>query len=158
MGLASSKMVTLNLDDRLLSAYIFYGSILMLKTWAMSFLTARHRLKNKALPSPEDYGRKNKDKPVIQHPDVERVRRAHLNDLENIPIFMIVTLLYMFSNMPPVWGIWGLRIFTTGRIMHTIAYLNAFPLSRAAGFGIGAFSTAVLGGSVLYSAVKAGVF
>ncbi len=71
---------------------------------------------------------------------------------------MIVTLLYMFSNMPPVWGIWGLRIFTTGRIMHTIAYLNAFPLSRAAGFGIGAFSTAVLGGSVLYSAVKAGVF
>ncbi len=47
MGLASSKMVTLNLDDRLLSAYIFYGSILMLKTWAMSFLTARHRLKNK---------------------------------------------------------------------------------------------------------------
>lgn len=42
-----SKMVTLNLDDRLLAAYIFYGSILMLKMWAMSFLTARHRIKNK---------------------------------------------------------------------------------------------------------------
>ena len=40
-------MVTLTVDDRLLAAYVFYGSILMLKTSLMSFLTARHRIKNK---------------------------------------------------------------------------------------------------------------
>ncbi|XP_020631106.1 microsomal glutathione S-transferase 1-like [Orbicella faveolata] len=98
-------MVTLTLDDRLLAAYLFYGSILMLKTWVMSLLTSRHRIMNKALPSPEDYGGKDKDKPVVQNADVERVRRAHLNDLENIPIFMIVALLYMFSDRPTLWGI-----------------------------------------------------
>ena len=39
-------MVKLTVDDHLLAAYLFYGSILMLKTWAMSFFTARHRIKN----------------------------------------------------------------------------------------------------------------
>ena len=42
-----AEMVTLTVDDRLLAAYVFYGSILMLKTSLMSFLTARHRIKNK---------------------------------------------------------------------------------------------------------------
>ena len=40
-------MVPLSVDDRFLSAYLFYGSLLMLKTWVMSFLTARHRIQNK---------------------------------------------------------------------------------------------------------------
>ena len=40
-------MVTLTLNDRLLAAYIFYGSILMLKTFLMSILTERQRYKNK---------------------------------------------------------------------------------------------------------------
>ena len=85
--------------------------------------------------------------------------RAHLNDLENIPIFMIVALLYMFSGRPVIWGIWCLRIFTAARILHTIAYLNAISMLRALGFGVGAFCTAGLAGNVLYeSIVKAGVF
>ena len=43
-------MVKITLDDRLLAAYLFYGSILMLKTWVMSLLTSRHRLVNKVRP------------------------------------------------------------------------------------------------------------
>ena len=43
-------MVALNGDDRLLAAYIFYGSILVLKTLLMSPLTARQRIKNKVRP------------------------------------------------------------------------------------------------------------
>ena len=42
-----TKMVMLKLDDDLLSAFIFYGCLLGMKTAIMSFLTARHRLKNK---------------------------------------------------------------------------------------------------------------
>ena len=84
--------------------------------------------------------------------------RAHLNDLENIPIFLIVALLYMFSGRPALCGIWCLRIFTTARIMHTIAYLNAISMIRALAFLVAALCTVVLGGNVLYSAVEAGVF
>ncbi|XP_078384049.1 microsomal glutathione S-transferase 1-like [Oculina patagonica] len=151
-------MVTLTIDDRLLSAYIFYGGILLLKTWAMSFFTARHRIKNKALPAPEDYGGKGKDKPVPHNDDVERVRRAHLNDLENIPIFLIVALLYSFTNLPAMRAIWCMRIFTAARILHTICYLNAISLPRGMGFMVGAACNAFMIGNVLYVAVKAGVF
>ncbi|XP_027041694.1 microsomal glutathione S-transferase 1-like isoform X3 [Pocillopora damicornis] len=150
-------MITLKMDDRFLAAYLFYGAMVMLKTWVMSFLTSRHRIGNKALPSPEDYGKDN-TKPVPVNPDVERVRRAHLNDLENIPIFMIVALLYGLSGEPVARGIWCLRIFTGARFLHTIAYLNGISVPRALGFLSGSVCTAVLGFSVLYSAVKTGVF
>jgi len=151
-------MATLTLDSRLLAAYVFYGSILLLKTFMMSFITAVHRIKNKALPSPEDYGGKYKDKPVPKNEDVERVRRAHQNDLENIPIFLIIALLYMLSNLSIVRGIWCLRIFTAARVLHTVAYLNKISLPRAMCFLIGAICTGILGVSVLYSAIHTGVF
>ncbi len=41
-----SKMTV---DDELLSAFVFYGALLVLKMLAMSPLTARHRIKNKAM-------------------------------------------------------------------------------------------------------------
>nr|XP_058944721.1 microsomal glutathione S-transferase 1-like [Pocillopora verrucosa] len=142
-------MVTLSVDDHFLSAYLFYGAILMLKTWVMSFVTARHRIANKAFPSPEDYRRR----PVPINADVERVRRAHLNDLENIPIFMITAWLYMFSGMPVSWGIWCLRVFTAARVFHTIVYLNAFSYPRAVSFAVGACCTAFMAICVLYSVI-----
>lgn len=81
-----------------------------------------------------------------------------MNDLENIPIFMIVALLYGLSGEPVARGIWCLRIFTGARFLHTIAYLNGISAPRALGFLSGSVCTAVLGFSVLYSAVKTGVF
>lgn len=43
-------MGTITLDDRLLAAYLFYGSILLMKAWVMSLWTSRHRLVNKVRP------------------------------------------------------------------------------------------------------------
>ncbi|XP_068737464.1 microsomal glutathione S-transferase 1-like [Montipora capricornis] len=151
-------MVTLTVDERLFAAYIFYGGILVLKTFFMSFLTGRQRMKNHVPPSPEDYGEKNKGKPIPTCEDVDRVRRAHQNDLENIPIFLIIALLYTLLNLPPVRGIWCLRIFTAARILHTVAYLNAIHAPRGIGFICGSICLGILVVSVLYSAVIAGVF
>ena len=36
-----------------------------------------------------------------QNADVERVRRAHQNDLENIPIFLILALFYVTTDPDP---------------------------------------------------------
>lgn len=157
-------MVTFSLDDRLLAAYLFYGAILLLKMLLMSFITAFHRIKNKAFPSPEDYrvkkdGDKDKSKEVIirKNDDVERVRRAHLNDLENIPIFLIIALMFMLANLSPTRGIWCLRIFTAARILHTIVYLNAILIPRVLCFVTGSVCIVVLGISVLLSVARAGV-
>jgi len=84
--------------------------------------------------------------------------RAHLNDLESIPVFLIVALLYSFSGLPAIRAIWCLRIFTAARILHTISYLNAITLPRAISFLVGAGCTVFLAGNVLYAAFKTGAF
>lgn len=48
--------------------------------------------------------------------------RAHLNDLENIPIFLITGLLFVTSNPPEMIANNLFRIYTFVRIMYTIVY------------------------------------
>ena len=56
--------------------------------------------------------------------DVERVRRAHQNDLENIPLFMLVTHFYLTTNPSTVVATNLIRGFTALRFLHTFVYLN----------------------------------
>lgn len=52
--------------------------------------------------------------------DVERVRRAHLNDLENIPAFLIAGLFFVCSEPQVDLALWLFRIAALARILHTI--------------------------------------
>ena len=56
--------------------------------------------------------------------DVERVRRAHQNDLENIPLFMLATHFYLTTNPSTVVATNLIRAFTCLRFAHTFVYLN----------------------------------
>ena len=60
--------------------------------------------------------------------------RAHLNDLENILPFLICALLFVITDPDIVIAKWFFRIFTAGRILHTLGYLNAIHGLRGAGF------------------------
>jgi len=55
------------------------------------------------------------------------VGRNHLNDLENIPSFLFLGLLYVLINPTPSAALWHFRIFFAARLMHTIAYQAALP-------------------------------
>ena len=67
------------------------------------------------------------------HPDIERVRRAHLNDLENIPVFIALAAVYMCVVKPDPWTAKSMFYgFTASRIIHTVLYLNEFPGSARA--------------------------
>jgi len=48
--------------------------------------------------------------------------RAHLNDLENIPPFMIIALAYLFTN--PSYNVASklFFVFTASRFLHTFVY------------------------------------
>ena len=59
----------------------------------------------------------------FQDSDVERVRRAHLNDMENIYLYFIVAGLYMFTNPTKFAATTCFKIFTGARYVHTVAYL-----------------------------------
>ena len=58
---------------------------------------------------------------------MERVRRAHLNDMENILPFLILGFLYMFTNPAYSTALLVYRLFAGARIAHTISYVFVIP-------------------------------
>ncbi|XP_054844475.1 microsomal glutathione S-transferase 1 [Eublepharis macularius] len=119
------------IDLEVVVVYIKYIIILMIKMMLMSVVTAYYRMKNKAFSNPEDaasYGKGEQAKKYLRtDPDVERVRRIHLNDLENIIPFAIVGFLYSLSGVPYSTAVLHYRLFLGSRIFHTIAYLVPLP-------------------------------
>ncbi|XP_076760582.1 microsomal glutathione S-transferase 1 [Xylocopa sonorina] len=126
------------IEPELVKTFAFWGSVLALKLLVMAPLTARNRFKNKVFANPEDTATVKGSKVLYNDPDVERVRRAHLNDLENIPIWYIVTFMWLTTG-PSVWLASTLmKTFVTSRIVHTVSYA-IFPRQphRALSFIIG---------------------
>lgn len=74
-------------------------------------------------PTIEDAEKFSKDKKVKIDEDVERVRRAHLNDIENIPAFITVAFFYMLTQPDEILAINLIRIAAIARIVHTYAYV-----------------------------------
>jgi glutathione S-transferase len=71
---------------------------------------------------------KNKTAVVTTNdPDVERVRRNHLNDIENIVPFVLVGLFYVGTNPDRDVALWHFRIFFVSRLLHTLTYQLALP-------------------------------
>nr|AFO69977.1 GST-like protein [Strongylocentrotus droebachiensis] len=107
----------------------------------LSPLTGYFRHQGNVFSNPEDMGSlKEKDKkPIFDDPMVERVRRCHLNDLENIVPFIALGLLFaLTSGASTTTIVWHYRIFVVARLLHTIAYIGALPQpSRALSFFAG---------------------
>ncbi|CAM2097678.1 unnamed protein product [Caretta caretta] len=133
------------IDSEVFLAYATYTTIVLLKMMLMSVITAYFRMTRKAFSNPEDtatFGKgENAKKFLRTDPDVERVRRGHLNDLENIVPFIGIGLLYALSGPALSTALLHFRIFVGARIFHTIAYLTPLPqpcrgLSWAAGYAV----------------------
>ncbi|ELU05373.1 hypothetical protein CAPTEDRAFT_102772 [Capitella teleta] len=114
-------MSAFTLENPVFRDFAYHGTIVLLKMGAMSFLTAIKRFSTGAFASKEDYiGKKPKE--IVSSESVERVRRNHLNDLENIPLFLLVGLFYVATSPEPSQALLHFRIFTFSRIMHTLSY------------------------------------
>ena len=59
---------------------------------------------------------------TLSDPDIERVRRNHLNDIENIVPFAVIGFFYVAMNPNARTALWHFRVFFLSRIFHTIAY------------------------------------
>ncbi|XP_074024552.1 microsomal glutathione S-transferase 1 isoform X1 [Numenius arquata] len=127
------------IDNEVFRAYATYTTIVLLKMMLMSLVTAYFRITRKvrnweyclAFVNPEDvasFGKGETAKKYLRtDPDVERVRRGHLNDLENIVPFVGIGLLYALSGPELSTALLHFRIFTGARILHTFAYLIPLP-------------------------------
>ncbi|XP_062538983.1 microsomal glutathione S-transferase 1-like [Armigeres subalbatus] len=111
-----------NADQSVFRAYIFWSSVLVVKMLVMSFVTATHRFQKKAFVNQEDIAKTPDLKLKFDDPDVERVRRAHRNDLENILPYFVITFFYILTNPNPLVAIVLFRIVALARITHTLVY------------------------------------
>jgi len=93
-------------------------------------------------------GKEKKGFTTAPNENVERVRRAHLNDIENIVPFFCLGLLYIFTSpaLPTALLVFRnrLRIFAACRIAHSIVYLLVIPqparaLAFFGGMGVNLF-------------------
>ncbi|XP_008831575.1 microsomal glutathione S-transferase 1 [Nannospalax galili] len=130
------------MDHEVLMAFASYATIILCKMMLLSPATAFQRLTKKVFANPEDtagFGKGENAKKFLRTDDrVERVRRAHLNDLENIVPFLGIGLLYSLSGPDLSTALMHFRIFLGARIYHTIAYLTPLPQpNRALAFIIG---------------------
>lgn len=118
------------MDNEVLMAFTSYATIILAKMMFLSSATAFQRLTNKVFANPEDcagFGKGENAKKFLRTDEkVERVRRAHLNDLENIVPFLGIGLLYSLSGPDLSTALIHFRIFVGARIYHTIAYLTPF--------------------------------
>lgn len=124
-------MNKLSLNDPLFATYAIAASIIILKAVSMSWLTVWRMMQEKGgFRSPEDLRQTplnpNPHPTQLQPNDrVERIRRIQLNDLENLPYFLVAGFLYVLTEP----SLWAARILLYGyvvtRLLHFAAYLTA---------------------------------
>ncbi|XP_011214612.2 microsomal glutathione S-transferase 1 isoform X2 [Bactrocera dorsalis] len=127
----------LTLDNPVFCCFLFWASVLVIKMLLMSLLTALQRFRNKVFPNQEDLFFKDIEV-QFNDPHVERVRRAHRNDMENILPYFTMALLYICTNPNPTVACILFRVVAIARILHTLVYAF-YPVpqpSRIIAFGV----------------------
>ena len=121
-------MDLLNMDNPVFAAYAVASLLMALKIMGQGWMTVYRMMKSASgLVSPEDLqlGLINKNPNPVQlevNDYVDRSRRMHRNDLENIPAFWAVGLLFVAVN-PALWLAQSLMYgFVAARLAHFIAY------------------------------------
>ena len=121
-------MQTINFENPIFVTYAIASALLVLKVMGQGWMTVYRMLRsNSGLASPEDL----KAGPINRNPDpsqlevndyVDRSRRMHRNDLENIPAFWIAGLLFVLANPPLILAQFLIYGFVAARAAHFFAY------------------------------------
>jgi glutathione S-transferase len=124
-------MVSLSLQDPLLATYVIAATLMILKAVSMSWLTVLRMMQVKGgFRSPEDL----RKTPLNPEPDpsqlepnehVERIRRIQMNDLENLPFFLVAGFLYILTEPPLLLASVLLYGYVVSRLLHFAAYFTA---------------------------------
>jgi glutathione S-transferase len=153
-------MTELTLQDPLFSTYVIAATVMILKVLAMSWLTVvRMMTARRGFRSPEDLRKtalNPEPDPIQLEPDerVERIRRIHLNDLENVPFFLVAGLLFVLTAPPLLLAQWLLYGYVVSRFLHFAAYYSARSHdTRATLWTVGSLILIVITGWTLFAAI-----
>lgn len=124
-------MDRLGLQDPLIATYAVAASLMILKAVGMSWLTVYRMMTVKGgFRSPEDL----RKTPLNPEPDpkqlepneyVERIRRIQMNDLENLPFFLVAGFLFVLTEPSLLVAQVLLYGYVVSRLAHFAAYFTA---------------------------------
>ena len=105
--------------------YALTSAILVVILYSLGFLTAKRRAERKAVVNHEDVG-VNRGATVVEveHPDVQRIKRAHANLVENAVPFFVIGFLYCLTDPSMMWTRIFFFTFLAVRLFHAIFYLG----------------------------------
>jgi len=123
-------MDKLSLQDPLFATYAIAATLMILKAVGMSWLTVYRMMRvSGGFRSPEDL----KKTPFNPNPDpaqlgpndyVDRIRRIQMNDLENLPFFLVAGFLYVLTGPSLPMAQWLFYGYVVSRLLHFAAYVT----------------------------------
>lgn len=124
-------MDRLSLQNPVFATYAIAACIMILKAVGMSWLTVVRMMGAKGgFRSPEDIRKtllNPEPSPSQLEPNerVERIRRIQLNDLENLPFFLVAGLLFVLAEPSLLLARWLMYGYVVSRLLHFAAYFTA---------------------------------
>jgi glutathione S-transferase len=121
-------MTALTMENPVFVTYMIAAAIMILKIMGQGWMTVHRMLKSDAgLVSPEDLqagliNRNPRPEQLELNDYVDRSRRMHRNDLENIPAFLACGLLFVVAGPSYLLANILMYGFVGARLVHTLAY------------------------------------
>jgi uncharacterized MAPEG superfamily protein len=146
-------------ENPVFTTYVIAATLMILKMMGQGWITVQRMMAvGGGFLNPEDQARgwANPDPRPGQldpHDLVERSRRMHRNDTENIPVFLMAGLLFALTG-PQLWVAQCLLFgYVASRLAHFWAYVTARPHEvRAVFFSIGSL---IVIGMTIYTLIYA---
>jgi uncharacterized MAPEG superfamily protein len=153
-------MSALTMENPVFVTYMIAASVMILKMMGQGWMTVYRMLKSDSgLVSPEDLQvgliNRNPRRDQLEVNDyVDRSRRMHRNDLENIPAFLVCALLLVAAGPSLLFAQIVMYSFVLARLAHTLAYATKQSHEvRATFYTIGSVAVIVMALYVLGAAL-----
>jgi prostaglandin-E synthase 1 len=78
------------------------------------------------------------------HPDVQKVQRAHRNAQENVFLFFTLGLVYVLTGASPKAALGLFPAFVLLRLLHAVFYVKGVQPARTGAFALGLVTMAVM--------------
>lgn len=125
--------------DSTLALYAACVVLLFVKMFMTSLYQGYYRISRLTFKNPEDARFVGREASAEELPQVRTGQLIWLNDLENIPIFFALGLVYVLVGASPGAAIWLFPIFTLARTTHTVAYVFHAQPWRTIAYAVGTF-------------------
>jgi glutathione S-transferase len=141
------------LSDPTMRVFAVCAAILVLKMLVTANIVGGLRTVRRVYATPEDYRFFGQDPTVTRDEQIERVRRAHQNDLENILPFLGIGFVYALSGPSYSAAWWLFVLFTLARLLHTVTYIAGLQPWRTVIFAVGQIALYVMAIAALVRAL-----